>query len=200
MSTLTRHTQVVRAARLVLPLVALALLSSLFLLTSTPNPDAAIPYAEADVALLAREQRLTAPRFAGMSSDGASFSVAADLARPDPVDPRIMSADRLSVAIDGLQGDNTLFVQAQRGQVDTGEQTLQLARDVLIRSTLGLSLKTDQLMADMQDMSLFVPTPLTGLSPLGTLNAGSMRLTRNPATGQQLLLFEDGVTLLYQPE
>ena len=66
MSTLTRHTKVVRAARVVLPLLALALLSSLFLLTQTPNPDAAIPYAEADVQLLAREQRLTAPRFAGM--------------------------------------------------------------------------------------------------------------------------------------
>ncbi len=200
MSTLTRHTKVVRAARVVLPLLALALLSSLFLLTQTPNPDAAIPYAEADVQLLAREQRLTAPRFAGVSSDGASFSIAADLARPDPTDPRILSADRLSVAIDGLEGDNTLFVQAQRGQMDTGAQTLQLAQEVGIRSSHGLSLQTDQLMADVAGLSLYVPTPLTGRGPFGELTAQSMRLTRDIATGDQLLLFEGGVTLLYAPE
>lgn len=200
MSTLTRHTKVVRAARVILPLAALGLLSSLFLLTRSPNPDGAIPYAAADVQLLAREQRLTAPRFAGMSSDGASFSVSADLARPDPIDPRIMSADALSVAIDGLAGDNRLFVQAKRGQVDTGAQRLQLAENVTVRSSLGISIKADQLMADVGNMVIFVPTPLTGISPLGNLTAGSMRLMRDPETGQQLLLFQDGVTLLYVPE
>jgi len=135
-----------------------------------------------------------------MSSDGASFSIAADLARPDPVDPRILSADRLSVAIDGLEGGNTLFVQARRGQMDTGEQTLQLAQDVAIRSSLGLSLQTDQFMADVAGLSLYVPTPLTGRGPFGELTAQRMRLTRDIATGDQLLLFEGGVTLLYTPE
>lgn len=200
MSTLTRHTKIVRAARLILPLLALALLSSLFLLNRTPNPDAAIPFAAADVELLAREQRLTAPHFVGVSADGASFSIAADLARPDPVDPRILSAERLSVAIDGLEGGNTLYVQAQRGQMDTGGQTFQLARDVVIRSSLGFSLQTDQLMANLGDFSLFVPTPLVGRGPMGKLTAESMRLTRDISTGHQLMLFEGGITLLYAPE
>lgn len=200
MSSLTRHTQFVRAGRVIMPLLALALLSSLFLLNQRPDPDAAIPFASADVELLAREQRLTAPRFAGVSSGGASFSISADLARPDITDPRILSADRLSIAVDGLEGGNTLFVQARRGQVDTGAQTLQLAGDILIRSSIGIAVKTDQMMADVATMTMFVPTPVTGAGPFGNFTAQTMRLSRNPVTGDQLLLFEGDVTLLYEPE
>ena len=55
-------------------------------------------------------------------------------------------------------------------------------------------------MADVAGLSLYVPTPLTGRGPFGELTAQSMRLTRDIATGDQLLLFEGGVTLLYAPE
>lgn len=200
MSAVTRHTHIVRAARVVMPLLGLALLSSLFLLTRTPNPDEAIPFAEADVALLAREQRLTAPRFAGVTSDGASFSVSAELARPSPTDARMLSADQLSVAIDGLEGEHRLFVQAGKGQIDTAERTVQLAQNVTIRSSLGFSLATDQLMANVSAFEVFVPSEITGIGPLGKLRAGSMRLTRQGPEQTQLLLFEGGVTLLYDPE
>lgn len=200
MAGVTLHTRIVRAARLILPVLALALLSSLFLLTNTPDPDAAIPFSDADMTLLAQEQRLTTPRFAGVSKDDVSFSVSAELARPDPNDPRILSAEALSVAIDGLDGDHTLFVRAGKGQVDTGARTIQLAGEVGLRSSLGLVLTTDQLQADVSQMQIFAPSQITGTGPFGALTAGSMRLTREDATGAQLLLFEDGVALLYQPE
>jgi lipopolysaccharide export system protein LptC len=200
MAGVTLHTRIVRTARVALPLLALALLSSLFILTQSPDPDAAIPTAGTDLDILINEQRLTNPRFTGVSAAGAAFSITADLARPDPEDPKKLSADSLTVSIDGLSGGNQLFVQAGRGQVDTGARLIQLARDVDIRSSLGIEVQTDQMMGDMIQMEIYAPDTLTGQGPFGDLTAGAMRLTRDVATGQQLLLFEDGVILLYQPE
>ena len=56
-----RHTQVVGWLKVALPLLALAVLATLFLLSDRIDPDAALPYAEVDVAERAREPRMTAP-------------------------------------------------------------------------------------------------------------------------------------------
>ena len=58
---LGRRTRIVRWLRVILPLVALAILSVLFLLGRSPDPEARIPYAEGRIADLARSRGITAP-------------------------------------------------------------------------------------------------------------------------------------------
>ena len=69
--------------KILLPLVALALLSTLFLVSNRINPEDAIPYAEVDVAERLREPRMTAPTYAGTTTDGSSLVVSAAEARPE---------------------------------------------------------------------------------------------------------------------
>lgn len=76
------HSRLVSWLKVVLPLAALAILSTLFLVARTINPDDAIPYADVDVADRVREPRITAPTWAGITSDGAALSVEAAAARP----------------------------------------------------------------------------------------------------------------------
>jgi lipopolysaccharide export system protein LptC len=66
-----RYSRLVGGLKVVLPIAALGLLSTLFLLSDPPDPDRALPYAEVDVAQLARELRLTQPRLAGVLPTGA---------------------------------------------------------------------------------------------------------------------------------
>ena len=73
---------VVAWLRVLLPLAALAILSTLFLLSRRPDPDAAIPYARIDAEARARDPRITAPSFAGVTSDGATIALTADRATP----------------------------------------------------------------------------------------------------------------------
>ena len=53
------YSTVVSWAKIILPLVALGLLSTLFLFSRTPDPNRAIPFAAVDVEELAREQPAT---------------------------------------------------------------------------------------------------------------------------------------------
>lgn len=78
-----RHTQIVGWLKVTLPLMALAILATLFLLADRIDPEAALPYAEVDVEGLAREPRMTAPTYAGTTSDGAALTLSANEARPD---------------------------------------------------------------------------------------------------------------------
>ena len=71
------HTRVVTWLKIALPLAALAILSTLFLLADKIDPEDALPYAEVDVEDLAREPRMTLPSYAGTTSDGAALSLTA---------------------------------------------------------------------------------------------------------------------------
>ena len=68
--------------KVALPLTALAILSTLFLIARKIDPDAALPYAEVDIADRLREPRMTAPAFSGVTRDGAAITVTAAEARP----------------------------------------------------------------------------------------------------------------------
>lgn len=193
------YSRSVFVAKLVLPLVAIALLSTVFLLAKRPNPEDAIPFASVDVAERAREQRLTAPRFSGESEDGATFSLTAEAARPDPTNPRRMRADAVSLAVDGLRGDGTLHVRATAGAIDTERRHLRLLGDVSVRSSLGFVMRTDALMTAFDTFEVTSPGEVRGTTPFGSLVAGRMRLGREGEGDRQLLLFEGGVDLLYEP-
>ena len=76
------HSRLVGWLKVVLPLAALAILSTLFLLADRIDPTAAIPYAEVDVKDLVRDPRMTAPAYAGTTADGAGITLSATEARP----------------------------------------------------------------------------------------------------------------------
>jgi lipopolysaccharide export system protein LptC len=74
--------RLVALLKVLLPLTALAILSTLFLISNRINPDDALPYAEVDVEARLKEPRITAPTYAGTTSDGAALEVTAAEARP----------------------------------------------------------------------------------------------------------------------
>ncbi|MGB3251218.1 MAG: hypothetical protein WBB13_18855, partial [Tabrizicola sp.] len=74
MARVDRHTRLVGWLKVALPLTALAILSTLFLVARRIDPEAALPYAEVDVEDLAREPRMTAPTYAGTTEDGAALT------------------------------------------------------------------------------------------------------------------------------
>ncbi|MBC7158325.1 MAG: hypothetical protein H5U20_12585, partial [Rhodobacteraceae bacterium] len=77
------YSRVIAWLKLLLPLAALALLSTLFLVARTIDPTRAIPTAEVDVADLARDPRVRAPDYTGVTADGGALRVVAETAWPD---------------------------------------------------------------------------------------------------------------------
>ncbi len=76
------HSRAVALLKITLPLVGLAILSTLFLVSTARVPDDLVPYADVDIADLLREPRLTGPSYAGVTRDGAIVTLSAREALP----------------------------------------------------------------------------------------------------------------------
>ncbi len=191
------RSRAVRIAALLLPVAALALLSTMFLLANRVNPDDAIPFAAVDVSERARDRQLTRPRFAGVSSRGTPFALTAERARPDAADPRRMSAQAPRLVLGTGEADRAT-VAAEAGEVDTGARTIALAGDVRIDTATGYALRTAAMEGTLGRLRVVAPGEVRGTGPLGRLRAGAMRIDED-AAGAVRLVFTGGVDLLYLP-
>jgi lipopolysaccharide export system protein LptC len=191
------HSRVVGLAKIALPLLALAILSTLFLFARTIDPNDAIPYADVDVAERAREPRLTAPTYAGVTSDGAALTLQAAEARPDA--GAGATAQTLTARLDTPDGARTDLAAAMM-TFDNEDGLLSLDGGVTVTTTTGYTITTDTLTARLDRTSLLAPGPVTAAAPAGTITADGMTLTQGADSATYVLVFKGRVKLLYTPQ
>lgn len=193
-----RHTQVVGWLKVTLPLLALGILATLFLLADRIDPEAALPYSEVDVEGLAREPRMTAPTYAGTTSDGAALTLSADEARP-ATDGTEAGALGLRLQLDTPDGAVTNLTAAT-AVMNSAAQEILLAGGVVVTTSSGYRVETAELAAKMDRSGLQSQTPVTATGPAGDLSAGGMTLGQDNLTpGAYVLVFNGGVRLVYRP-
>lgn len=197
---LDRHSKLVFWLKILLPITAICILSTLFLMSRSVRPEDAIPYAKVDVATLIRDPRLTAPVFAGMTADGAALSLKASAARIGTADGRASSQiSNLTGILETPDGAKTNLT-AQNAVLDQTARIAVLTGAVQLSNTTGYVIDTQALNVTLDMTSLDSPGTVTAKGPVGTITAGSMHLTpgAKPADGY-VLLFKDGVSLIYLP-
>ena len=193
------HSTAVAWLKVLLPLAALGILSTLFLVSRTINPDDAIPFAEVDVEDRIREPRVTAPTWAGMTEDGSALTVTAAEARPAGAAGDDANATALRAVLD-LPGGGRADLQAATGRLDLAANRLVVEGGVVITTSTGYTLRTAALDAALDRTGLTAPGTIEGDGPGGHLTAGSMELTATGDTPQRyVMVFKNGVRLLYQP-
>lgn len=194
------YSRFVSFLKVILPLSALALLSTLFLISrdiggSSSN---AIPFAKVDLEQRAREQQITAPFFSGRTSAGHLVSFTADTARPDPDDPRRSHASKMEAQINLTDGSSLTFL-ADQALVDNIDHTATLSGNVVIQSSNGYTLQTNELSANMRELSAQSPGQVTGEGPAGRFEAGQMTISPSEKPDEATLFFTKGVKLIYTP-
>lgn len=193
------HSKLVVWAKVTLPLLALALLATLFLFSRQIDPTDAIPYAEVDVEERAREPRLTMPTYAGVTADGSALSIAAAEARPDSA-AGVGTASTIIGKLETPDGAR-VDLQAANGVLNTDEGLMSLGGGVTLTTTSGYSIQTETLIAKLDQTSLSSPSAITATTPMGQLQAGEMSLTQDPKQAKSyLLVFKGHVKLLYTPQ
>jgi lipopolysaccharide export system protein LptC len=184
--------------KVALPLLALALLATLFLLSDQIDPEEALPYAEVDVVDRAREPRMTAPSYAGTTSDGASLTLTADEARPAAADAPAL-AQGLVLELKTPDGGRT-ELRASAAEIDRDAQRMILSGGVTATTDTGYRLDTAEVLAQLDRSRLESRGAVTATGPVGDLEAGGMVLTQDPRTpGTYVLVFNQGVRLVYRP-
>ena len=180
-----RYSRFVAWLKVLLPLAALALLSTLFLLSRNTDPVAAIPFADDDLLDRVRDEQITGPFFSGTTTDGDRVSVAAGTMRTGL--GAASTVEDLSAQIDMLSGTRIILF-SDAGQFDMANARSNLTGNVVVTTSTGFDA-----------MRVEAPQSVTALSPLGTLNAGQMRMEKRGADENSHLIFTEGVKLVYDP-
>ena len=198
MARIDTHSRMVAWLKIALPLAALVILSTLFLLADRIDPDAALPYAQVDVEDRARTPRMTAPSYAGTTADGAALTLTATEARPAS-DATKAVAQGLALRLDTPDGGRT-DLTAAAAVIDETTSRLFLSGGVEIATSTGYRITTDAMTANLDRSGLESPGPVQATGPAGRLVADKLTLSQDNLTpGGYLLVFKGGVRLLYQP-
>ncbi len=191
-----RYSRLVGGLKVVLPIAALALLSTLFLFSDPPDPDRALPYAEVDVAQLARELRLTQPRFAGVMPDGREVTLVARTAAPDFEETNVIVTDQIEGRI-ALSEDGFVLLDAGEGRIDVAGRIANLSGGVEAETTQGYRVVSDSMRLSLADLGMATPEAVRIDGPGLQLEAGAMVL--DGPGGAAVLSFTGGVRVLYEP-
>lgn len=191
------YTRFVGWMKVILPLVALGLLSTLFLLSKTVDTTGDLPFAEVDLEQRAQDQGATNPSFAGVAPDGEQMNFRASTVRPDPKRPDYVLAETVTANLI-LNGGGVINITGDRGEANQDLMVARLAGNVRIVTSTGYDLRTEQLNGAFETLTVLAPGQVTGNGPPGDLEAGRMQLTSNEETGSIHLVFTDGVKLIYK--
>ncbi len=184
--------------KIILPLAALGLLSTLFLLSRSVDPTRSIPISQIDLEKRAQEQGASNPTFSGVTDTGDQVTVHASSAVPDNDDMTKVLAKHITATLK-LQSGGEIDITSQAAEVDSTAFTVQLVGDVRILSSTGFDIQTDVLNARFDVLYTDTPGPVHGSGPPGDLHAGRMILRNDDQTDAAHLLFTDGVKLIYHP-
>ncbi len=196
MATGDSYSRLVQVAKIILPLTALAILSTLFLISGNINPEGAVPYSEIDVEEAAREQRITNPRYATVGEDGAAIELSAREAKPNPDNELRLDAIGIAGSIE-VPGGLKIELSAGGGTVDLDNQTAGLVGQVLVSATSGYKIEAEALLARLDRAELVSEGPVSVETPFGALQAGNMALTQKGEDYR--LVFNNKVKLVYHP-
>jgi lipopolysaccharide export system protein LptC len=189
------YSRVIAWLKILLPLAALALLSTLFLLSRSREPLEALPFVEALQEGAARQQ-MTAPYFAGTTTEGDVVTMTARSARPDGGGQIL--ADDLEARL-RLSDGSEITLDAATATLRDKDQQAHLSGGVQIQSSQGYSLTTDDVISRFDDISAESLGPVQGQGPVGTFEAGLLRIAPTGDDGAMQMVFSGGVKLIYRP-
>lgn len=191
-----RYSQAVGWLKVLLPLMALALLSTLFLLSRVIDPQAVIPFADKEIQDRLRDQQVTGPIYFAVTADGDEISFAAEKVTTPNGPTGGNKAEDVEIVMK-LGSGADIVLNARRGEFDIAADTTDLQGDVVIDTSTGYHIESDRLITQMSVLGVNSPGPVTALGPVGTLDAGAMTLNAGKPSH---LVFTNGVKLIYNPQ
>ncbi len=191
------YSRFVAWAKIVLPLMALGLLSTMFLFSQSTDPTLSIPYADVDVEQIARDQTVKSPTYQGISDDGSAISVNAQTARPSLSNPNQYSAETMVARLD-LKDGSVVDIVSKTGEIDNDTSVIVLEGDVQIKTSTGYQMNTETLTTSLNQSWIRSAGEVIATGPLGNLVAGQMEITQSD-NEEYVLVFINGVKLIYKP-
>ncbi len=193
------HSRIVSWLKVLLPLAALALLSTIFLLSRPTDPVSDLPFAVPGLNDPNIRQQLTEPHFSAATTAGDSITMTAQTARPDPERDGVARALGLRATLD-LSDGGKIEMQADSALLDGPNDVAVLTGDVLVESSTGYTLRTDELTSALSKVQIESTGPIIGDGPTGAFEAGKLLVRADDDGNNIRMLFTEGVKMLYDPQ
>lgn len=194
------YSRTVRWMKIALPIGALALIGMVFLTGKERGGVLDVDTSTTDIAALAAGLRLENPHFTGVTDDGAPFVVTADWALPDGAVPDLVTLEAPEGEIrlrDGL----VVTVTSSTGEMFRKSEQLHLKGDVVLVTSDGYRLTTEQVQLDLDQKSAIAPSRVEASGPRGAISANRVRMEgAGSGTDDVTVWFEGNVKVTFQPE
>lgn len=192
------YSRFVNWAKILLPVAALALLSSLFLFQQIDPDDQSLPFSEVELEQLARGQGIGGPHYTGVTEDGRALSLEADSAFPRLSNRRIVDAQKIRATLESETHGDILLV-SKTAVIDQEIGQADLTGGVLVETASGYRIVSEGIRTALNrtDLKSLGTAKVTG--PGLRIDAGGMALTSDPDNPDSVILvFNEGVKLVYE--
>lgn len=192
-----------RALRLGLPLSALVLLATIFLVSRSVDTNTAARVSGLDPTHLAHAPRIASARFAGVTDDATAMTISASSVRSNA---EATGAAPLELEFSQPEGvltfpdASTTRFTASGALLDQKRGVIRAHGPVALENSEGFELKLGALDADLDHTRLTGSGGIEGRAPAGKISADALELTRSGGPdGGYLLAFTGNVRLIYIP-
>ncbi len=198
-SRIDTHSRIVAWAKIILPIIALGLLSTLFLLSRSVDPISTIPFSEADIEERTRNQQISSPEVFAVTSRGDLVSLNAEFARQSTDDSNVTVAQGVATSIKLVSGSK-IKMSAGEAAYDAENNMIALSNNVYAKTTHGYEFEANAIQVNMLELLVASDGPIKGKGPASTLEAGKMAVEVPIGEKDAHLLFSNGVKLIYTPQ
>lgn len=191
------YSRLVAWLKILLPLAALGILSSVVFFARDADDQRTIPFVTQEGGPDTPGERVTQPEYVGVTADGAEITMRAEQVSPVDGNTQLLDARNLRSTIRAVDG-RVFDSAAPEARIDLKEGVAHLLGEVTVETSDGYTVVSEDLDTRLDATWAESHGPVSGTSPIGTLNAGRFTYTA-PAEGESLLVFNGGVKLVYRP-
>jgi lipopolysaccharide export system protein LptC len=196
------YSQGVKVAKYVLPVIAIGLFISIFAWSNNDAMRSDKILTNSKMQDLAVNQKITKPRFAGLTQSGDAFTLEALEALPDAPQPNRIDLIKPNIEVDTTGGIG-FKATAISGSVNFQDQSAQLEGVVELETTNGYTAFSDKIRIDLKSGRAISPGPVRANGPAGSITAGAMEATQSDDSNLKYpegrIEFWGGVRLIYLP-
>ncbi|WP_298936430.1 hypothetical protein [uncultured Ruegeria sp.] len=193
-----RYSRMVQFFKVLLPLAAIIMLSTVFLLSRSIETNVSVPFAQKDIDARLADQVVTQPNYRGTTRKGEDVQIEATQATQGS-EESVPAASEFRGRF-GLLNGGVITLDSNSGLIRPDQGTATFVGDVVITTTDGILVTTDLLNTSLDEIRGDTPGQVNGTGVIGNFSAGRMTFGTEKKDGPVHILFTDGVKLVYEPE
>ena len=193
-----KYSTLVAIFKVMLPCLALIILSALFLLPDNRTKIQALNTIDKSTLNIVKKAGVNKPSFRGTLASGSNLELYATEIITKNNDKNIIEINEISARLE-LNKNNWATASAKKGVVNISEQTAEMVGKVSVKGSNGVLIETSDLKVFYAKSLVKTEGEVFMKGPFGTITAGSAEfydMNQNSGTGY-VLLFNKGVKMQY---